>query len=100
MLLQDYENTYYPITLPLRQPNSGDPGILFESWKTLSVFLMQIMALLVYSHLVIHRSFVLLLEILNENEFGEDAEKEYDENTINPASELGLLVRIGLVTYF
>ncbi|KAM1368334.1 hypothetical protein PS1_001681 [Malus domestica] len=51
----DYENTYYPTTLPLRQPNSGDP------------------------------------EILNENEFGEDAEKEYDENTINPASELGLL---------
>ncbi|TQD99008.1 hypothetical protein C1H46_015375 [Malus baccata] len=51
----DYENTYYPTTLPLRQPNSGDP------------------------------------EILNEKEFGEDAEKEYDENTINPASELGLL---------
>ncbi|KAM2975604.1 hypothetical protein FF1_001750 [Malus domestica] len=51
----DYENTYYPTTLPLRQPNSGDP------------------------------------EILNENEFGEDAKKEYDENTINPASELGLL---------
>ncbi|KAB2598495.1 hypothetical protein D8674_001415 [Pyrus ussuriensis x Pyrus communis] len=51
----DYENTYYPTTLPLRQPNSGDP------------------------------------EILNESEFGEDAEKEYDESTINPASELGLL---------
>ncbi|KAM1780569.1 hypothetical protein FF1_041707 [Malus domestica] len=51
----DYENTYYPTTLPLRQPNSGDP------------------------------------EILNANEFGEDAEKEYDESTINSASKLGLL---------
>ncbi|CAN0902331.1 DNA-directed RNA polymerase III subunit RPC4 [Linum grandiflorum] len=26
----DYENTYYPITLPLREPNSGDPEVLNE----------------------------------------------------------------------
>lgn len=25
--LQDYNNSYYPITLPLRKPNSGNPGL-------------------------------------------------------------------------
>ncbi|XP_062164403.1 DNA-directed RNA polymerase III subunit rpc4-like [Alnus glutinosa] len=53
----DYHNTYYPSTLPLRMPSSGDP------------------------------------EILDEAEFGEAAANtEYDENTINPASDLGLMV--------
>ncbi|KMS98899.1 hypothetical protein BVRB_3g067900 isoform B [Beta vulgaris subsp. vulgaris] len=47
-------DTYYPVTLPWRKPNSGDP------------------------------------DILDEAEFGEAA-TEYDENAINPASELGLL---------
>ncbi|GMI76629.1 hypothetical protein like AT5G09380 [Hibiscus trionum] len=47
-------STYYPITLPLRRPCSGDP------------------------------------ELLDEAEFGEAA-KEYDEGTINPAKDLGLL---------
>ncbi|KAK8516225.1 hypothetical protein V6N13_025733 [Hibiscus sabdariffa] len=47
--------TYYPITLPLRRPHSGDP------------------------------------EILDKAEFGEAANKEYDEETINPAKDLGLL---------
>ncbi|OWM75704.1 hypothetical protein CDL15_Pgr021869 [Punica granatum] len=52
----DYEHTYYPTSLPLRPPCSGDP------------------------------------EILDEAEFGEAARNvEYDENAINPASELGLL---------
>ncbi|KAK7401167.1 hypothetical protein VNO78_12487 [Psophocarpus tetragonolobus] len=52
----DYDNSYYPITLPLRKPNSGDP------------------------------------EILDEKEFGKAATNlEYDENTVNPAAELGLL---------
>nr|XP_011470059.1 PREDICTED: DNA-directed RNA polymerase III subunit rpc4 isoform X1 [Fragaria vesca subsp. vesca] len=51
----DYENSKYPISLPLRKPYSGDP------------------------------------DILNEKEFVEDAAKEYDESTINCASELGLL---------
>ncbi|PQQ04328.1 DNA-directed RNA polymerase III subunit rpc4 isoform X2 [Prunus yedoensis var. nudiflora] len=54
----DSETTYYPTTLPLRKPNSGDPA---------------------------------KISVLNENEFGEDAEKEYDESTINHAAELGLL---------
>ncbi|XP_019192068.1 PREDICTED: uncharacterized protein LOC109186516 [Ipomoea nil] len=27
----DYKNSYYPITLPLRKPNSGDPEILDEA---------------------------------------------------------------------
>jgi hypothetical protein len=36
---------------------------------------------------------VLLSEILDEAEFGEAAANtEYDENTINPASDLGLMV--------
>lgn len=30
VLLQDSETTYYPTTLPLRKPNSGDPGSLFN----------------------------------------------------------------------
>ncbi|XP_042510190.1 uncharacterized protein LOC122085730 isoform X2 [Macadamia integrifolia] len=48
--------SYYPVTLPLRRPGSGDP------------------------------------EVLNEEEFGEVAEKsEYDETAINPAMELGLM---------
>uniref|UniRef100_A0A2P2JCM0 DNA binding protein n=2 Tax=Rhizophora mucronata TaxID=61149 RepID=A0A2P2JCM0_RHIMU len=52
----DYNHTYYPTTLPLRRPYSGDP------------------------------------ELLNEAEFGEAAKNlEHDENTINPASDLGLL---------
>ncbi|XWS51582.1 hypothetical protein CRYUN_Cryun12cG0189100 [Craigia yunnanensis] len=51
----DYQQTYYPITLPLRRPYSGDP------------------------------------ELLDQAEFVEAARKEYDENTINPASDLGLL---------
>ncbi|KDP22444.1 hypothetical protein JCGZ_26275 [Jatropha curcas] len=52
----DYNHTYYPTTLPLRRPYSGDP------------------------------------ELLNEEEFGEAARKlEYNENTIKPASDLGLL---------
>lgn len=34
--------------------------------------------------------FIYFVEILNEQEFGE--EKQYDENKINSASELGLLV--------
>ncbi|TKY68005.1 DNA-directed RNA polymerase III subunit RPC4 [Spatholobus suberectus] len=52
----DYDHSYYPTTLPLRKPNSGDP------------------------------------EILDEEEFGEGAASvEYDENTVNPATELGLL---------
>ncbi|KAK8583730.1 hypothetical protein V6N13_109126 [Hibiscus sabdariffa] len=50
----DY-GTYYPITLPLRRPCSGDP------------------------------------ELLDEAEFGEAANKEYEEGTINPAKDLGLL---------
>ncbi|XP_007038339.2 PREDICTED: uncharacterized protein LOC18605330 isoform X1 [Theobroma cacao] len=53
--LQDYHHTYYPITLPLRRPYSGDP------------------------------------ELLDQAEFVEAARKEYDEKTINPASDLGLL---------
>ncbi|KAJ8752858.1 hypothetical protein K2173_008593 [Erythroxylum novogranatense] len=51
----DCHHTYYPTTLPLRRPYSGDP------------------------------------ELLNEAEFGEAANKEYDETTINHASDLGLL---------
>ncbi|TYJ25415.1 hypothetical protein E1A91_A07G048700v1 [Gossypium mustelinum] len=51
----DYNRTYYPTTLPLRRPYSGDP------------------------------------ELLDEAEFVETAKKEYDETTINPASDLGLL---------
>lgn len=31
MLLQDYQNTYYPSTLPLRRPHSGDPGMLLDA---------------------------------------------------------------------
>ncbi|GMI95362.1 hypothetical protein like AT5G09380 [Hibiscus trionum] len=50
----DYR-TYYPVTLPLRRPYSGDP------------------------------------ELLDKAEFGEAANKEYDEETINPAKDLGLL---------
>ncbi|KAL2606509.1 hypothetical protein GLYMA_09G230700v4 [Glycine max] len=53
----DYENSYYPTTLPLRKPNSGDP------------------------------------EILDEKEFGEAATSvEYDENTVNSAAELEILI--------
>ena len=33
-------------------------------------------------------------ELLDEAEFGDGAMKEYDENTVNPALELGLLVVI------
>ncbi|OMO98165.1 RNA polymerase III Rpc4 [Corchorus olitorius] len=51
----DYNHSYYPITLPLRRPYSGDP------------------------------------ELLDQAEFVEAAGKEYDENTINTASDLGLL---------
>ncbi|WRX18420.1 DNA-directed RNA polymerase III subunit RPC4 - like 1 [Theobroma cacao] len=51
----DYHHTYYPVTLPLRRPYSGDP------------------------------------ELLDQAEFVEAARKEYDEKTINPASDLGLL---------
>ncbi|XP_043718027.1 uncharacterized protein LOC122665973 [Telopea speciosissima] len=48
--------SYYPVTLPLRKPGSGDP------------------------------------EVLNEEEFGEAAENsEYNETSINPAMELGLM---------
>ncbi|XP_002510979.2 DNA-directed RNA polymerase III subunit rpc4 [Ricinus communis] len=48
----DYDRTYYPTTLPLRRPYSGDPVLLDEA------------------------------------EFGE---AEYDESTMNPASDLELL---------
>ncbi|XP_065871590.1 DNA-directed RNA polymerase III subunit rpc4-like [Euphorbia lathyris] len=52
----DYNYTYYPTTLPLRRPYSGDP------------------------------------ELVNKAEFGEAARKsDYDDKTINAASELGLL---------
>ncbi|CAK7355894.1 unnamed protein product [Dovyalis caffra] len=52
----NYHRTYYPNTLPLRLPYSGDP------------------------------------ELLDKAEFGEAAKNlEYDENNINPASDLGLL---------
>jgi hypothetical protein len=34
----------------------------------------------------------LLLELLDKAEFGEADDSEYDENTINPASDLGLMV--------
>lgn len=52
----DYKYSYYPTTLPLRRPNSGDP------------------------------------EILDQAEFGEASiNKEYDENSVNSALELGLL---------
>ncbi|CAN1856472.1 DNA-directed RNA polymerase III subunit RPC4 [Linum perenne] len=50
----DYESSYYPTTLPLRKPYSGDP------------------------------------DVLDEEEFGKAAmDSEYDENSINPAAELG-----------
>ncbi|XP_057952251.1 DNA-directed RNA polymerase III subunit rpc4-like [Malania oleifera] len=52
----DYNRIYYPTTLPLRRPYSGDP------------------------------------EKLDKAEFGEAGTGlEYDENTLNPAVELGLL---------
>ncbi|KAG5249153.1 DNA-directed RNA polymerase III [Salix suchowensis] len=52
----EYHHIYYPNTLPLRPPYSGDP------------------------------------KLLDEAEFGEEARNlEYDETTINPASDLGLL---------
>ncbi|XP_027356124.1 uncharacterized protein LOC113865631 isoform X2 [Abrus precatorius] len=52
----DYDNSYYPTTLPLRKPYSGNP------------------------------------EILDEEEFGEAATSvEYDEKSVNPSAELGLL---------
>uniref|UniRef100_F6HGP2 DNA-directed RNA polymerase III subunit RPC4 n=1 Tax=Vitis vinifera TaxID=29760 RepID=F6HGP2_VITVI len=48
--------TYYPVTLPLRRPYSGNP------------------------------------ELLDEEEFGEASESTaYDENSTNPAMELGLM---------
>ncbi|KAA0044650.1 DNA-directed RNA polymerase III subunit rpc4-like [Cucumis melo var. makuwa] len=51
----DYQNSYYPTTLPLRMPYSGDP------------------------------------ERLDEAEFGQDAmNREYDENSVIPALDLGL----------
>ncbi|XP_027356125.1 uncharacterized protein LOC113865631 isoform X3 [Abrus precatorius] len=55
----DYDNSYYPTTLPLRKPYSGNP------------------------------------EILDEEEFGEAATSvEYDEKSVNPSAELGLLEKI------
>uniref|UniRef100_A0A1D1Y243 DNA-directed RNA polymerase III subunit RPC4 n=1 Tax=Anthurium amnicola TaxID=1678845 RepID=A0A1D1Y243_9ARAE len=49
--------SYYPITLPLRRPYSGNP------------------------------------EILDEEEFGEaSVDTQYDETSINPAEELGLML--------
>lgn len=48
--------SYYPVTLPLRRPHSGNP------------------------------------ELLDEEEFGEASENiEYNENSISPAAELGLM---------
>lgn len=42
-----------------------------------------------------YKMLVFLLELLNEAEFGKDARNlEYDEKTINPASDLGLLVGV------
>ncbi|OIV99693.1 hypothetical protein TanjilG_17503 [Lupinus angustifolius] len=52
----NYQHSYYPTTLPLRKPYSGDP------------------------------------EILDKEEFGDAASNVmYDESTINPAAEFGLL---------
>ncbi|CAK9325005.1 unnamed protein product [Citrullus colocynthis] len=52
----DYHNSYYPTTLPIRMPYSGDP------------------------------------EQLDEAEFGQDAmDREYDEKSVIPALDLGLL---------
>ncbi|RVW71780.1 hypothetical protein CK203_055202 [Vitis vinifera] len=71
----DYVHSYYPTTLPLRKPHSGDPGLHMESEMVMP------------SHFVDD-----LAEILDEAEFGEASTNlEYDEKTINPASELGLL---------
>lgn len=108
MLLQDSETTYYPTTLPLRKPNSGDPGSLFNgTFNNLNLVIHRsydfcisknvMMIFILISTLSVYRLLVFLLEVLNENEFGEDAEKEYDESTINHAAELGLLVGIRLV---
>jgi hypothetical protein len=42
----------------------------------------------------------LFLELLDEAEFGEEARNlEYDETTINPASDLGLLVGVRIYIF-
>lgn len=118
MTLQDYNRTYYPTTLPQRRPYSGDPGRFSASkmsqmnsksvflpsleaiWDNITLFIWMkpVLAstshtlLLVWTNMYWACYRVLLVELLDEAEFVETAKKEYDETTINPASDLGLLV--------
>ncbi|KAG9133137.1 hypothetical protein Leryth_023507 [Lithospermum erythrorhizon] len=71
----DYENSCYPITLPLRRPNSGDPEIPHDNYFS-------------YAYI---SSIGIESKILDEAEFGKATTNlDYDENSIDAASELGL----------
>lgn len=82
-------NSYYPTVLPLRKPNSGDPGMLWCESQSSALWMCLISA---FDHL-----FVVLLELLDQEEFGNVAKHlHYDENNINSAEELGLTMVMSL----
>ncbi|KAL6650697.1 hypothetical protein ACP70R_009622 [Stipagrostis hirtigluma subsp. patula] len=77
----DYEHTDYPVTLPLRRPYSGDPGILLVFLAVVAWdFLQQTLT-----------SYIPNAEILDEEEFGESSASRAQDAELTAAEELGLM---------
>ncbi|CAN6699183.1 unnamed protein product [Malus baccata var. baccata] len=82
--------SYYPVTLPLRPPYSGDPGFVFHLIISVSS------AVKVNVNLCLNNAPnvlpIPLAEIRNLEEFGDGSEEStYDENSTKPANDLDLL---------
>ncbi|XP_072976295.1 uncharacterized protein [Typha angustifolia] len=75
----DYTHSYYPVTLPLRRPYSGNPG-LFSLSCYFNMFHLDYLILCLFP------------EILDEMEFGDASTSSVlDEAELNTGVELGLM---------
>ena len=82
--MQDYTHSDYPVTLPLRRPYSGDPGILLVPSGVYCNF--------VPSNHPLFFSYIHNAEILDEEEFRESSANKAQDGELTAAEELGLMV--------
>jgi hypothetical protein len=92
-LLQDYHDTDYPVTLPLRRPYSGDPGMML-------FFLVEIVkSFLLTDPYTPDPSNIPNTEILDEEEFGESSASRAQDTELTQAEQLGLMVFMVLTPF-
>ncbi|KAL6874390.1 hypothetical protein ACP4OV_013410 [Aristida adscensionis] len=76
----DYAHTDYPVSLPLRRPYSGDPGIFLSFLAKPGILYQQIL-----------HTYISNAEVLDEEEFGESSASRFQDAELTAAEELGLL---------